>query len=89
MDIVSFPMYFWAPQPAGSSTVSACPFSFSGRSEVSAGLQAIAFAITGIMSKNGTLMRTPRDKRYTASLNWRGDVLRFAAVTLTVCLAAS
>src|SRR6266849_5561032 len=36
MGIASFPMYFWAPQPAGSSTVSACPFSFSGRSEVSA-----------------------------------------------------
>ena len=28
---------FLGPQPAGSSTVLACPFSFSGRSEVSAG----------------------------------------------------
>jgi hypothetical protein len=55
------------------------------------GLQAIptAFAIIWIMSKDGTLMRTPREKRYTASLNWRGNLLRFAVVTLTACLAAS
>jgi len=54
-------------------------------------LQAIptAFAIIWIMSKDGTLMRTPREKRYTASLNWRGNLLRFAVVTLTACLAAS
>src|ERR1700730_17987571 len=38
MDTASLPMYSSAPQLVEYSIVSSCPFSFSGRSEVSAGL---------------------------------------------------